>query len=455
MMFQKMIAGFRLFFWLCASAMAHAQTESPVIVGKNDWLFVRYGMMHESFQSEVLASIELIKKTNRMLQKANVRLVVLTTPLKMEIYSEYLPDGFEVSRYMKGFNDATLARLSEGGVAVIDLKKTMRQAALENPETPLFYRLDTHWTHSGTYIAAQTVLQGLLTEPGLKKVYEAIPAVPYTLTWDKKMYVQSRIRDIVSFLPTGTPAYAPERTKKFSVVRSRDAVSENGKEATQGGELVLTGSSMSGDWLGFPDALRFALQRNVSNFSINGDLGPWVGLRAYLQNNAFQIKKPSLILWEIPGQTFELGPNYQLRLERYKIHPQLWLLQIAALTEPVCDPVSVKIQVRAGAGSPTGQESANSMRSAFEIQFDKPLDSSMYLRAKAVTNGTQQMTVEAWSKQQLKHRMNVDAGTDGTDHALRIPIGVGLKDISQLKVNGISAISDVQMCKYSENWLAR
>ncbi len=455
MIFQKMVAGFRLFFLLCASAIASAQTESPVIVGKNDWLFVRYGMVHESLQSEVLATIELIKKTNRMLQKANVRLVVLTAPLKMEIYSEYLPDGFEVSRYMKGFNDATLARLSEGGVAVIDLKKTLRQAALENPETLLFYKLDTHWTHSGTYIAAQTVHQGLSTDPGLKKVYEAIPAVPYTLTWDKKMYVQSKIRDIVNLLPTGSPAYAPERTKKFSVVRSRDAVSENVKVATQGGELVLAGSSVSGDWLGFPGALRFALQRNVSNFSINADAGPWGVLRAYLQNNDFQTKRPSLILWEIPGQTFELGPNYQFRLERYKTHPQLWLLQIAALTETVCDPVSVKIQVRVGTGFPTGQEPANSKRIDLEIQFDKPLNSSMYLRANAVTKGTQQITVEAWSKQQLKNRMNVDVDTDGIDHALRIPIGVGIKEISQLKVTGISAMSDVQICRYSENWLAR
>ena len=455
MMLQKVVVGLRLFFFLCASAIASAQTESPAIVGKNDWLFFRHAMVHEALQSEVLASIELIKSVNRMLQKANVRLVVLTAPLKMDIYSEYLPDGFEVSRYMKGFNDATLARLSEGGVAVIDLKKKMRQAALENPENPLYYRLDSHWNHSGIYIAAQTVHQGLLADPGLKKIYEEIPAVPFTLTWDKKPYVQSKIRDIVSYLPTGTPAYAPERTKKFSVVRGRDAVSENAKVATQGGELVLAGSSMSGDWLGFPDALRFALQRNVSNFSLNADAGHWSLLRAYLQSNAFQTKRPSLIFWEIPGQAIENGPDLPWRVERYKTHPQLWLLQIAALTETVCDPVSVKIQVRAGAGSPTGQEPANSKRSDLEIQFDKPLDSSMYLRAKAVTNGTQQMTVEAWSKQQLKNRMNVDLGADGIDHALRAPIGVGLKEISQLKVTGISALSDVQICQYSENWLAR
>ena len=60
----------------------------------------------------------------------------------------------------------------------------------------------------------------------------------------------------------------------------------------------------------------------------------------------------------------------------------------------------------------------------------------MYLRAKAVTNGTQQITVEACHKQQLNNRMNVGVGTDGVDHALRVPIGVGLKEISQLKVTG-------------------
>lgn len=79
----------------------------------------------------------------------------------------------------------------------------------------------------------------------------------------------------------------------------------------------------------------------------------------------------------------------------------------------------------------------------------------MYLRAKAVTNGTQQVTIEAWSKQQLKNRMNVDLGSDGAEYLLKVPIGVGLKEINQLKVIGVSAMSDVQVCQYSENWLAR
>ena len=79
----------------------------------------------------------------------------------------------------------------------------------------------------------------------------------------------------------------------------------------------------------------------------------------------------------------------------------------------------------------------------------------MYLRANVVANGTQQMTVEAWSKQQLKNRMSVDVSTDGIDHALKVPIGVGLKEISQLKITGISAINNISICRYSENWLAR
>ena len=454
-MLQKLVSGFRLFVPFCACAIASAQTESPVIVGKNDWLFVRHGMVHESLQAEVAASTELIKKVNRMLVKANVRLVVLIAPLKMDIYSEFLPDGFQVSPYMKGFNDATLARLSEGGVAVIDLKKPMRQAALENPETQLFYKLDTHWTHSGTYVAAQTVHHGLSTDPALKKVYGAIPAVPFTLVWDKKMYVQSKIRDIVGYLPTGSNSYAPERTKKFTVVKGQEVMSDTGKLSTQEGEIVLAGSSLSGDWLSFPDALRFALQRNISNFSINADAGPWGVLRAYLQNSAFHTKRPSLIFWEMPEQAVELGPNYQFRLERYKTHPQLWLLQVAALAETVCNPVSVKVQVKSGTGPTNGQNSANSKRSELEIQFDKPLDSSMYLRAKATTNGTQQISVEAWGKQQLKNRMNVDVGNEGIDHVLRVPIGVGLKDINQLRVAGVSAVSEIQICQYSENWLGQ
>jgi len=37
----------------------------------------------------------------------------------------------------------------------------------------------------------------------------------------------------------------------------------------------------------------------------------------------------------------------------------------------------------------------------------------------------------------------------------RIPVLIIDEEISQLKVTGISAMSDVQLCRYSENWLAR
>lgn len=452
-----LLPSFVSFFLLSTCATSYAQ-QSSVTVGKNDWLFANYAMVHEQQNSEILASVELIKKANQILKKNNVKVVVITVPLKMELYHEYLPDGLELSRYMKGFNDATLSRLSESGVAVIDLKKAFHQAVQNDPQTLLFYKLDTHWTHSGTVIAAKTVQQGLSSDPNLRSIYDAIPAVPFALNWDKKVYVQSKIRDLVKSLPSNVSAYPPERTKRFTVIKGSETASSPLAGETQGGELVLAGSSASGDWLYFPDALRYSLQRNILNFSINADAGPWAVLRGYLQSNHFQTKKPSLLIWEIPGQAFPGGPNLPWRLERYKTDPQLWLLQVAALTETVCNPVSVKIQVRAGVGSSTGQEPANSKRGDLEIQFDRPLDSSMYLRAKAVTNGTQQMTVEAWSKQQLKNRMNVDVGTDGIDgidHTLRVPIGVGLKEISQLKVTGISAMSDVQICQYSENWLAR
>jgi len=454
MKYQSLLPCIVSFLLLSTCKISCAQNNS-VIVGKNGWLFASYATVHEQQDSEVLASVELIKKANQILKKANIRLVVITVPFKMELYHEYLPDGIELSRYMKDFNDATLSRLSESGVAVIDLKKAFHQAIQNDPQTLLFYKLDTHWTHSGTIVAAKTVQQGLSSDPNLRKIYDAIPAVPFTLNWDKRAYVQSKIRDLVKSVPSNLSAYPPERTKSFTVIRGGETASAPLTGESQGGELVLVGSSASGDWLRFPDALRYSLQRNILNFSIDADTGFWAVLRGYLQSDHFQKKKPSLLIWEIPAQAFPGGPNLPWRLERYKTHPQLWLLQIAALTETVCDPVSVKIEVRAGAGFPTGPEPANSKRSDLEIQFDKPLDASMYLRANAVTNGTQQLMVEAWSKQQLKNRMNVDVGTDGINHALRVPIGVGLKEISQLKVTGISALRDVQICRYSENWLAQ
>jgi len=125
--------------------------ESYAIVGKNDWLFVKHEIVLEALDQDVPKALSLISRFNRMLARNQIALAFVVVPSKIETYAEQLPDDFKVSAYMKGFNDTVLAALRAEGVNVIDLKAPMRAAALENAASPLFFRLDTHWTPSWGY----------------------------------------------------------------------------------------------------------------------------------------------------------------------------------------------------------------------------------------------------------------------------------------------------------------
>jgi alginate O-acetyltransferase complex protein AlgJ len=73
------------------------------------------------------------------------------------------------------------------------------------------------------------------------------------------------------------------------------------------------------------------LQRNLLDISIPVDQGPWVGMEAYLRDDAFKTNRPKLIIWEIPEREMRSPPNYKYRDARYVIDNTEWLSRIAAL----------------------------------------------------------------------------------------------------------------------------
>lgn len=443
---------------LLGSGLAQA-AEDVAIVGKNDWLFVRHEMVLESLDKQAQASFRLIEKLNRMLAQRGVALAVTLVPSKIETYAEHLPDGFKVSPYMKGFNDAALKAMRDNGVAVIDMKPSMRDAALKDLDNPLFFRLDTHWTPSGALVAAQTVQAGIEKNPALKKVLDTVPVVEYKLTWSKKTFRQTNIRDITNFLPAGTPAYPPEENRRFAVTRVKQAGTSL-LGASQTGDIALIGSSFSGDWTSFPDSMRFALQRPVLNFSINADAGPWAVVRGFLMDDAFQLGKPKLIIWELPERTIGLGPNYQFRLPRYKMTSTDWLLQVAALAESDCKAMPVRATLgSAGRGGAlhTQDKVATVAGDFVELEFDHPVDVSGYLSAQLTADGTKQIDAELYNKTTLVRKFKLEVAGDDRAHGLKTPMSIGAGSATRLRlypgVTNAFSLKSMEVCRYQDNWL--
>ena len=445
-----------LCLWMCRSGVA-AAAESTAIVGKNGWLFVRHEVVLETMEKDAQTAFGLIESFNRMLAQNQIMLVVLVVPSKMETYAEQLPDDFKVSAYMRGFNDTVQSALRAGGVQSVDLKSVLRKAALQDSALPVFFRLDTHWTPTGAMLAAQAVQAGIMASPSLKQALDAVPAEKYQLSWASKP-TRQRSRDIVRYLPVGTPDYPPEEVLRFNVSRQDGNRMSLLGGAAPGGEIGLVGSSFSGEATGFADALRYTLQHNLVNFSLNADAGQWAVMRAYLRDDAFQVKRPRLVIWEMPERAVGWRPSYPYRQPRYKIDDSEWLLQVAALVAQTCAPAAITAKLEpGGAYKGKGAVTGIATREAdfVEISFDKPVDHHSYLSARVTSDGSNQIRIEGFEGGVLAREFSVDVAGDELAHSLKTPLSLSSKGLSRIKLypgkTNAFGVADVQVCRYLEN----
>lgn len=450
------------FIFLCIGGVCHPNgvlaAESYAIVGKNDWLFVKHETVLEALDKDVPKALSLIARFNRMLARNQIALAFVVVPSKMETYVEQLPDDFKVSAYMKGFNDAVLAALRADGVNVIDLKAPLRAAALENGASPLFFRLDTHWTPSGAMAAAQAIRAGVTANPSLNKALDAVPTQKYRLAWASKAQRQVKPRDITFLLPAGTPMYPAEEILRFKLSRDSEAPASLFGGSTSGTDLGLVGSSFSGPGSGFADALRYTLQRDVMNFYVEGDAGPWAVMRAYLRDDAFQVRRPKLLIWEVPERVVGLRPSYAFRAERYKIDDNEWLLQVAALVQGECLPTNISAKMEVGSlyqgqGVIAGKVTKES--DFVDISLDVPADNRSYLSARLTTNGSKQVAIEAMEAGGSVRKFSVDVAGDDLSHIFKIPLGLSSRGVNRIRLypgntNSFS-LSEVKVCRYPED----
>lgn len=314
-----------------ASFKAFAQEESSVLIGKNNWLFTKYEFADPSDAADTQATIQMLQEINTMFEKRGIALALVMVPSKIRINGDQLPDNIKLDAYTANKYDNAAKSIKAAGINIIDLNQAFLKSPNRNGENSLFLRLDTHWSHSGALLAAETIKSAIDANPILNKAWAASPEEKYTLTWNAKK-IPVRTRDLVRLLPNGTTSYPPEQVMQFKVNRVNESQAGllNGGETTM---ITVIGSSYSNRNTGYPDALRYTLQRNLLDISIPVDQGPWVGMESYLKDEAFKTNAPKLIIWEIPERELRSPPNYKYRDARYVIENKEWLARIEALLQ--------------------------------------------------------------------------------------------------------------------------
>lgn len=310
-------------------AVVHAAEPAHVIVGKNDWLFTPYEFANAADAQDTEASLQLLQKVNKLFENSGIALALVIVPSKIRIYADQLPVSVNMDSYTADKYENIFKSLRTGGVNVVNLNQVFLNTPLRTSDTPLFLRLDTHWAPAGALLAAETVKAEIDNVPALKAALAATSEEKYSLTWSKQKANQ-RARDLVKLLPKDAPSYAAEQALVFKVARTK--VSQAGLlNAADNVGITVIGSSYTNKNTGYPDGLRYTLQRDLLDISIPVDQGPWVGMEAYLRDDAFKTNKPKLIVWEIPEREMRSPPDYKFRDARYISDNNGWLMRVATL----------------------------------------------------------------------------------------------------------------------------
>lgn len=317
---------------------ASAAEKYPAIVGKNGWLFYENEFNPLIEERGVNNSIKIIEEFKDKLQTKGISLVLTLVPVKARIYSEHLPDSVKWGKAQDDRYKNWSQQIKNSGIHFVDLNTAFLNTPVRSSETPLFYRLDSHWSPVGVEIAAQTISSNLAAIPEIDQIIKNIPTYSIKRNQAEKPRAL-RARDLI-------PLLSPEEAKKdFPLERFKPVTYEKPKISDEkllgdvsAPSIALVGSSNSMNWTGFADDLRFYLQRDLVNVSVPADQGQWYGMINYLKSEAFQTSPPKILIWEIPERDLYATPNFEFRDARYRLKDADWINMASAAITSAAQP---------------------------------------------------------------------------------------------------------------------
>ena len=420
---------------------AYAKADEAVaagILGKDQWLFYRYELTDSSDRDATLQSIALIGQFNKVLKANGVTLAVAMVPIKMRIYSEHLPDGIQINPYMDSNYSRMVTALAQAGVHVIDLNTPFLNHPQRLSPSPLFYRLDTHWSLAGAMAAAEVVKAEVDRNPALRSVVAKAPIKEYSVAYGSRK-IPSAGRDLIEQLPTNSIKFPYEQITPVSVT-PKLPVSTSLIGHVEPPSIALLGSSYSKDWTGFADGLRYYLQRDVFSMGIGADQGSWVAMETYLRDDSYQNAPPKLLIWEMPERDMRAPPDFRYREARYQRKNSDWLHMVAAWAQASCAPSGKTVRflphgIGARANRANEVRVAGTERGDFvELEFDPPLSRFDYLGIDVRANGAHVLSIEAMNDSKPLRRWDVAMVGDDGKHSVKIPLPQDLSPVSRIRV---------------------
>ncbi len=139
---------------------------------------------------------------------SNAEIIYLIVPSSMSVYPELVPDEYLPAADTTRL-DKTMEALSAGGATVIDLKELF--AEHKNDEMPLYYKLDSHWSDYGAYVAYDALFDHIS-----EKFPDAAPRAIDEFNWNPGYYESGDMTYYLQMSQQKVKEYAYYRTFDFT-----------------------------------------------------------------------------------------------------------------------------------------------------------------------------------------------------------------------------------------------
>lgn len=168
--------------------------------------------------SELNALTERVSSRLTQLRSYNpdADIIYLIVPASMSVYPELVPESYGEPAEQNRL-DLTIDAINAGGGIAINLRELF--AEHKEDEMPLYYKMDSHWSDYGAYVAYEAMFEHIS-----QKFPEAAPRSAEEFNWNPDYYQAGDIAYYLNMSQSRVKEYAYYRTFNFDVPTAVTAI---------------------------------------------------------------------------------------------------------------------------------------------------------------------------------------------------------------------------------------
>jgi alginate biosynthesis protein AlgX len=248
-------------------------------------------------------TIDHIAAMAKALETKGTTLIYMPLPTKSQAMPNLVPAkaalyGFDADIAANVYNDV-VRRLSEKGVAAVDVATPMRKNETNAFGEYAFFKSDFHWTAHGAGIAAQAVADVIRSLPA----YSDVNPVRFDMLEVAPEPESSSMRELLQkHCVSNLPAVAAH---SYRAVRREEAKTGETKSldifgGSDNSSIALIGTSYSDKPISnFAGFLEHSAEMPVENYSISGG-NQFGSILSFVTSREFQQQRPRFLVWENP-----------------------------------------------------------------------------------------------------------------------------------------------------------